>query len=82
MKNLPTFKKFINENEEPLNEGVASLYSYYKDYDKSITDVAKKLDAVINKEIKSDAVKKEILDLITDLVDEYAFEFADNKRPW
>ena len=72
MKNLNTYEEF-------LNEGVASLDSYYKNADKSIRDSAKKIDAILNKEIKSDATKKEILDLITDMVEEYAIEYADNR---
>ena len=80
MKNIKSFESFVTESE--LNEGVASLDSYYKNAEKSVREPAKKIDAILNKEIKSDSIKKEILDLITDLVDEYAFEFADNKRPW
>ncbi len=72
MKNLNTYEEF-------LNEGVASLDSYYKNADKSIRDSAKKIDAILNKEIKSDSIKKEILDLITDMVEEYAIEYADNR---
>lgn len=68
--------------ESSINEGVASLDSYYKNSDKSVRDSAKKIDAILNKEIKSDAIKKEILDLITDMVEEYAIEFHDNARPW
>ncbi len=75
MKNLNTYEEF-------LNEGVASLDSYYKNSDKSIRDSAKKIDAILNKEIKSDSIKKEILDLITDMVEEYAVEYHDNARPW
>jgi uridine kinase len=79
MKNLPNFKEFLNEDEKLLNEGVASLDSYYKNAEKSVRDSAKKIDAILNKEIKSDATKKELLDLITDMVEEYAVEYADNR---
>ncbi len=79
MKNLPNFKEFLNEDEKLLNEGVASLDSYYKNSEKDVRESAKKIDAILNKEIKSDSVKKELLDLITDMVEEYAFEFADNR---
>ena len=72
MKNLNTYEEF-------LNEGVASLDSYYKNSEKSVRDSAKKIDAILNKEIKSDATKKELLDLITDMVEEYAVEYADNR---
>lgn len=56
---------------ESLNEGVDSLDSYYKNADKSVRDSAKKIDAILNKEIKSDATKKEVLDLIIDMVEEW-----------
>ena len=72
MKNILDFEEF-------LNEGVASLDSYYKNSEKSVRDSAKKIDAILNKEIKSDATKKELLDLITDMVEEYAVEYADNR---
>jgi len=84
MKHIHTFENFLNEavHKSTVNEGVASLDSYYKNAEKSVRDSAKKIDLILNKEIKSDATKKELLDLITDLVDEYALEYADNKRPW
>ncbi len=74
-------KRGIKENvtESSVNEGVASLDSYYKNAEKSVRESAKKIDAILNKEIKSDSTKKELLDLITDMVEEYAFEFADNR---
>jgi len=77
-------KRGIKESvkESTVNEGVASLDSYYKNAEKSVRESAKKIDAILNKEFKSDATKKEILDLITELVEDYALEFADNKRPW
>ena len=65
--------------ESSVNEGVASLDSYYRNAEKSVRDSAKKIDAILNKEIKSDATKKELLDLITDMVEEYAVEYADNR---
>lgn len=80
MEKLPEFNEFLNEGT--LNEGVASLDSYYSNSDKSIREYAKKIDAILNQEIKSLSTKKEIIDLITELVDEYASEYADNKRPW
>ena len=74
-------KRGIKESvtESTVNEGVASLDSYYKNAEKSVRDSAKKIDAILNKEIKSDATKKELLDLITDIVEEYAVEYADNR---
>ena len=82
MKHINTFEDFVNEGENPLNEGVASLDSYYRNADKSVRDLAKQIDVILNKEIKSDATKKEILDLITDMVEEYAVEYHDNAGPW
>jgi len=79
MKKIPNFNEFLNEDVNPLNEGVASLDSYYKNSEKSVRESAKKIDAILNKEIKSDSIKKALLDLITDMVEEYAFEFADNR---
>ena len=77
-------KRGIKESvkESTVNEGVASLDSYYKNAEKSVRESAKKIDAILNKEIKSDATKKEILDLITELVDDYAVEYHDNARHW
>ena len=75
MKNLPDYNEF-------LNEGIDSLAHYYSNSDKSIKEAAKKIDAILNKEIKSAIIKKEILDMITELVDEYAVEYHDNARPW
>ena len=66
--------------ESTINEGVASLDSYYKNSEKSVRDSAKKIDAILNKEIKSDSTKKEILDLITDMVEEYAVAYSDNQK--
>jgi len=89
MKHIKTFESYVKEgveknskvleSEESVNEGVASLDSYYKNAEKSVRESAKKIDAILNKEIKSDSTKKELLDLITDMVEEYAFEFADNR---
>ena len=56
---------------DTLNEEITSLATYYKYWDKSVKDPAKKIDDILNKEIQSDSVKKAIIDLITDLVDEY-----------
>ena len=82
MSEIPNFEEFLNEDKEPINEGIDSLAHYYSNSDKSIQDAAKKIDAILNKEIKSDSIKKEILDLITDMVEEYAVEYHDNARPW
>ena len=79
MKNLPNFNEFLNEDEKLLNEGVASLDNYYKNSEKDVRESAKKIDAILNKEIKSDATKKELLDLITDMVEDYATEYANER---
>jgi hypothetical protein len=82
MSEIPNFEEFLNEDKEPINEGVNSLDHYYSNSDKSIRESAKKIDAILNKEIKSSSVKKEILYLITELVEDYAVEYHDNARPW
>ena len=63
---------------DTLNEGITSLATYYKYWDKSVTDPAKKIDDILNKEIQSDSVKKAIIYLITDLVDEYTSSAQSN----
>ena len=77
--NMKNFEDFINENH-PINEGIMSLSAYYKDWDKEIKAPAKKIDDLLNSEIKSDSVKNAILDLITDLVDEYAIAYSDSQQ--
>ena len=75
-------KRGIKESvtESTINEGIMSLSAYYKDWDKSIKDPAKKIDDILNKEIKTDSAKNAVLDLITDLVDEYAVSYSDNQK--
>ena len=75
-------KRGIKESvtESTINEGSMSLSAYYKDWDKSIKDPAKKIDDILNKEIKTDSAKNVVLDLITDLVDEYAVAYSDNQK--
>lgn len=68
--------------ESTINEGVESLAHYYSNSEDIVKDSAKKIDAILNKEIKSDATKKALLDLITEMVEDYAVEYADNKRSW
>jgi len=74
-------KRGIKESvdESVINEGIMSLTAYYKDYDRDVTTPAKKIDDILNKEIKSVSIKNAVLDLITDLVEEYAVEYADNR---
>lgn len=76
---MKNFEDFINENQ-PINEGIMSLSAYYKDWDKEIKVPAKKIDDLLNSEIKSDSAKNAILDLITDLVDEYAIAYSDSQQ--
>jgi len=66
--------------ESAINEGIMSLSAYYKDYDKEIKAPAKKIDDILNKEIKSVSAKNAVLDLITDLADEYAVAYSDNQK--
>ena len=75
-------KRGIKENvtESTINEGIMSLSTYYKDWDKSVKDPAKKIDDILNKEIKSVSAKNAVLDLITDLADEYAVAYSDNQK--
>jgi hypothetical protein len=75
-------KRGIKESvtESTINEGIMSLSTYYKDWDKSVKDPAKKIDDILNKEIKSVSAKNAVLDLITDLADEYAVAYSDNQK--
>ena len=75
-------KRGIKESleESIINEGIMSLSAYYKDWDKEIKAPAKKIDDLLNSEIKSDSAKNAILDLITDLVDEYAIAYSDSQK--
>ena len=75
-------KRGIKESvtESTINEGIMSLTAYYKDYDRDVTTPAKKIDDILNKEIKSVSSKNAVLDLITDLVDEYAVAYSDNQK--
>jgi hypothetical protein len=75
-------KRGIKESvdESVINEGIMSLTAYYKDYDRDVTTTAKKIDDILNKEIKSVSIKNAVLDLITDLVDEYAIVYSDNQK--
>jgi len=72
--------KVLESDESVINEGIMSLTAYYKDYDRDVTTPAKKIDDILNKEIKSVSIKNAVLDLITDLVDEYAVVYSDNQK--
>ena len=83
MENLPNFDEFLNEDEKPLNEGIdKGLDYYYSNSEKPVRERAKKIDAILNKEIKSDTTKKALLDLIKEIIEDYAIEYHDNARPW
>ena len=68
MKHTKLFEDFLNK--ETINESM-SLASYYKNSDKDVKDVAKKIDAIIDANISNVQQKNELLDLITDLTDAY-----------
>jgi HPt (histidine-containing phosphotransfer) domain-containing protein len=59
-----------------LNEG--SLTNYYKNYDAPTRSAAKKVDAALQNLIKDKKELDNVVDLITDLVDEYATERVDS----
>ena len=60
--------------EAQVNEASMSLTKYYKDYDKEIKNVAKEIDDIINSATFINPMAKDkLLDLITDLVEEYYF---------
>ena len=61
-----------------LNE--SSLSNYYKNYDTPTKSAAKKLDAVLQKLIKDKKELDKVVDLITDLVDEYASGRVDSYK--
>jgi hypothetical protein len=59
-----------------LNEG--SLTNYYKNYDAPTRSAAKKVDAALQNLIKDKKELDNVVDLITNLVDEYATERVDS----
>lgn len=61
-----------------LNE--SSLSNYYKNYDAPTKTAAKKLDVVLQKLIKDKKELDKVVDLITDLVDEYASGHVDSYK--
>ena len=61
---------------ESINEG--SLANYYKNYDAPTRSAAKKVDAVLQNLTKDKKELDNVVDLITDLVDEYATERVDD----
>ena len=69
-------ERYLNENKEPLAE--YSLANYYKNYDAPTRSAAKKIDAALQNLIKDKKELDNVVDLITDLVDEYATERVDS----
>jgi hypothetical protein len=59
-----------------LNEG--SLANYYKNYDAPTRSAAKKVDAALQNLIKDKKELDKLVELITDLVDEYAIQRVDD----
>jgi hypothetical protein len=61
---------------ESVNEG--NLANYYKNYDAPTRSAAKKVDAVLQNLTKDKKELDNVVDLITDLVDEYAIQRVDD----
>jgi isocitrate dehydrogenase len=71
-------ERYLNENKESLSEG--SLANYYNRSEDQIRLTAKKIDNMLQ-QLTTDEEKLDILvDLITDLVEEYASARVDNYR--
>ena len=71
-------ERYSNKNREPLAEG--SLANYYNSSEDQVRLTAKKIDNMLQ-QLTTDEEKLDILvDLITDLVEEYASERVDNYR--
>ncbi len=69
LKNMIKLKNILNEG---------SLANYYKNYDAPTRSAAKKVDAALQNLIKDKKELDSLVDLITDLVDEYATERVDS----
>lgn len=67
--------EFWNKKEN-VNEG--NLYNYYNRAEPSVKNAAKKVDVVLQKLIKDKNELNKLVELITDLADEYAEERIDN----
>jgi len=76
MKHTKLFEEFLNK--ETINESM-SLTSYYKNSDKDVKDVAKKIDAIIDASISNVQQKNDLLDLITDLTDAYHIDMREEE---
>ena len=69
-------ERYLNENKEPLSED--GLANYYNRSEDQVRLTAKKIDNMLQQLI-TDKEKLDILvDLITDLAEEYARERVDN----
>jgi isocitrate dehydrogenase len=69
-------ERYLNENKEPLAED--SLANYYNRSEDQVRLTAKKIDNMLQ-QLTTDKEKLDILvDLITDLAEEYASERVDN----
>ena len=69
-------KRYLNENKKPLSED--SLANYYNRSEDQVRLAAEKVDNMLQ-QLTTDKEKLDILvDLITDLAEEYASERVDN----
>ena len=76
MKHIKVFEEFADNT--PLNESM-SLKDYYRNSDKEVKDVAKKIDAIIDGAGLNNNTKNDLLDLITDLTDAYLSDMRDEE---
>ena len=65
--------------KEGINKG---LDYYYSNSETAVRERARKIDAILNKEIKSDSTKVELLELIKEMMDEYGIEYHDSAKPY
>jgi hypothetical protein len=79
---LKTIQKIVKgglefwNQKESVNE--SNLYNYYNRAEPSVKNAAKKVDVVLQKLIKDKNELNKLVELITDLADEYAEERIDN----
>ena len=76
MKHIKLLEEFTDNT--PLKEAM-SLKDYYRNSDKEVKDVAKKIDAIIDGAGLNNNTKNELLDLITDLTDAYLADMRDEE---
>lgn len=84
MSEIPNFEEFLNEDKEPINEAAKSLVSYYSNSNKSVKELAKKIESILepNRYHIGIGDYDKLVDLINDLAHQHAIEYSDNKRPW